>query len=378
MVAWTLSTIIFFVISNQVEASKPLIWNTTMLEIVRSNTAYKTTFEKNLRAADKICNVDPVVVTDKVNCRVDKHYYYQTSGYFWLSGSSDSAYVYKDGYRNPDSYDYDFYRLKEMIRRLKFLSVAYYLSDDEKYYGAYIKQLNAWFIEKSTYMYPNFKYAGFVSDQNEKGARGLAQAYVFIDLLESLRLVNDSKKIDIKTYRAIQKWFKTYIENLDADYGCSIKKVKNNIGSGYDITLVYLYLFVGEKKKAKQLADQFADKWLYKQIKENGEQPAELRREAAFSYSVYNLAHIIDFCFLYRYWGRDFYHENQERIDSAFSFLEQFAKNPSSFPYKQVSGWDDKIRNFNRQMDRLERLRSRNDSIGPKLSRPLSVYEIIE
>ena len=358
-----------------------MIWNVSKLEVIRHGDDYETSRERIFKTADKYCELSPVVVTDKTKSVVDdKHFYCQIAGYFWRDSTVSGTYVNKDGYINPESEDYDFSRLKEMVRRCKFLSSAYYLSGKEKYYTAYLKQLRAWFIDKDSYMYPNFSFSGVVPGQNDnKGAtRGLAQAYVFIDLMESLRLVNDTKKVDGKTYRAIQEWFRAFIENVDADYGSSIKKVKNNIGSGYDITLVYLYLFVGEKKKAKQLADKFADKWLYKQIKEDGTQPAELRREAAFSYSVYNLTHIIDFCFLYRYWGRDFYHENQERIDSAFSFLEQYARNPSSFPYKQVSGWDDKIRNLNRQMDRRERLRNGNDSIVPKVSRPLSVYEIIE
>ena len=116
-----------------------------------------------------------------------------------------------------------------------------------------------------------------------------------------------------------------------------------------------MYLFSGKEKRAKEIVDEFADLRIEKQILDDGSQPAELKRTKAMSYSLYNLTHIIDMCYLARYWYPNYYQEHRDRIDKAFEFLGQYVDNPQVFPYQQISNWEGCQRNYYNQLNRLKK-----------------------
>lgn len=129
------------------------------------------------------------------------------------------------------------------------------------------------------------------------------------------------------------------------------------ISLAYDITIANMYLFAGKEKKAKEIVDKFNELRIERQILEDGSQPVELKRTKAFSYSLYNLSHIIDFCFLARYWYPNYYQEHRDRIDKAFSFLEQYVGNKKSFPFQQISDWKECMKDYQDLLGRIEQLR---------------------
>lgn len=365
---------------GQVKVSPPLIWNLEALDYVKNENSLIATNKRFLHSADKYCRLLPVVVTEKKeNIVGDKHYFYQIRGYYWADSLHPDNFIKKDGYRNPAYKDYDFTRLTEMAKRCKYLSVAYYFTGKREYYDAFMRQILAWFVDKDTYMYPSFKYASMLPNGKkiEGTAAVLIEAYTFVDVLESLRLMDIVKPIDNVTKKKLKEWFRQFVANVECDYGKLIGKLKNNIGLAWDVTLMNIYLFIDESAKAKELANQFADKWLYKHIMSDGRQPLELKRATAFGYSVYNLTHIIDFCFLSRYWEMNFYQKHRKRIDKAFDYLEQFRNDTTSFPYRQVSGWKKCLNNLKRQESRLIRLRL-YQHVDQSNRKRLSIYQVFE
>lgn len=358
--------------------SEPLIWNIDNLDKVKKDERLQSTYQDILKNADMYCNIVPFVVTNKKKSfHTDKHYYCSISIYYWPDSLHPGKYVRRDGYKNPELKEYDLYLLSNMSKCLKYLSVAYYLSNNEKYRNAFVKQLKAWFVDKDTYMYPSFRYAQVIPGQNDNRGNGscLIETYDFNDVIESIRLVNQVKVLDGELIKGLQKWFRTFIMNIGVDYGNYARNVKNNIGLAYDVTRMNMYLFVGDENKAAKLFRQFTNKWLYRHILENGCQPLELKRASGFSYSVYNLTHILDFCFMAQYWNVDYYKLHQERIDMAFSFLEDYKISNQSLRQKNTREWERQLRNFYNQEMRRNRLRNHesktlsliNTSIGELL-----------
>jgi len=131
-----------------------------------------------------------------------------------------------------------------------------------------------------------------------------------------------------------------------------MRKGTQNISLAYDVLLVNMYLFGGNEKRAKEIADSFANNRIYIQIKEDGSQPGELNRTIAFTYSIYNLIHIVDFCYLVRYWDAEYYSKYGARIDLVFSYLQHYAENPDSFPYQQIVSWKNWIKVLEEQVKR--------------------------
>lgn len=344
------------------KTNEPLVWNIEQLEAMKMDSVKKKSYFEIMNAGNKYCVDNPIVITDKNKTFApDKHYYCTIGPYWWPDSLHPGRYVSRDGYVNPERNQYDKARLDRLAKKCQSLSKAFYLTDSIKYYNAFIQQIRAWFVDKDTYMYPNFEYAAVIPGRNNNIGRGagIIDAYLFNTVIESIRLVDCVKRIDEETYSIVKAWFLAFAEW--ADYGVyskDIRKGKNNIVLAYDITLVNMYLFVGKVTRAKEIADSFALKRIYEQINEDGSQPEELKRTKAFSYSLANLTHIIDFCYLVRLWYPYYYLDHHERIDVAFDFLGQYVDKEESFPFQQIVDWKNCMKDYQFQRNRLNYLQA--------------------
>jgi hypothetical protein len=346
----------------QLEAvrSEPLVWSIDEFEQMREDLSNNKTAISIIKEADVLCADRPVVITDKVLFfGTNRHFYNSIGPYWWPDPEKKGRFIRKDGEVNPDSKNYDREKLAKLATNCKKLSIAFYLTQNIKYYDAYIKQIRAWFIDEDTYMIPSFEFAQVIPGQhNNKGrSTGMIDAYSFNIVLESIRLVDYVKRIDRRTMTLLRQWFLEFAEWSEDTYGKTMRNGKQNISIAYDVTMINMYIFAGKNKKAKILADAFAKRKLYVQVDKDGSQPAELARTNAFSYSLSNLTRIIDFCYLVRKWDKSYYKKHADRIDKAVAFLQQYADNPKSFPYQQKSSWNDCIKKFNTQKKRLEKLK---------------------
>ena len=352
----------FFQLEAFSKRLKPLIWDMARLEQIKKNQNADEEAQMIIRYADEYCRKEPCTITEdkRLHFCEDTHFYTSMGPYRWKDPENPGRYILRDGVANPERKYYEAGRLSDMSLRCVRLSKAFYFTKDKKYYKAFLNQIRAWFIDTATYMYPNFEYAQVIpGENNNKGtSMGMIEAYAFNEIIESTRLVDSIKRIDRKTMKALKAWIKEFTEWSIGKYGEYFQKVQNNISLAYDVTMINMYLFIENEEDAKMLADCFTEKRINTQINEDGSQPAELIRTKAFFYSLYNLEHILDFCFLALKWDRGFYQKNGERIDKAFDYLQQYADAPSSFPYQQISGWEECISMFDNLKYRRNNLRN--------------------
>lgn len=340
----TIGLLLFFSCDAKVRNDRPLVWDMSRLEQMRADGGASKEARKILKVADWLCEAQPVTVTDKkkLTFEPNKHYFCCIGPYWWPDSLNTGKFINKDGIVNPESKQYDNVRLNEVVTRCQTLSEAFYISGERKYYDAFVRQLWVWFIDKKTYMYPTFEYAQVVPGQhNNKGrSTGLISAYGMNTLIESIRLVNGVKRIDRRAMKGLQQWFEAFADDSEDRYGIMFRGVKNNISLAYDVTMANMYLFAGKEKRAKEIVDEFAVLRIEEQLLEDGSQPSELKRTKAFTYSIFNLTHIVDMCYLARYWYPDYYQEHRERIDKAFEFLGQYVEGLERFPYQQITSWE--------------------------------------
>lgn len=346
-------------VTGPIEAQKqiPLIWDTQRLEQTEKN---HTNAKRIIDNADTYCNIREVVVTEKEKTFAPNNHYYCSIGpYWWPDTLNGKKYINRDGHFNPEIKQFDYYKLIDLSNRCENLSKAFYITHNPKYYNALLVQLKSWFVNKKTYMKPTFMYSQVIPGQNDNKGRstGMIDAYLFNNILESIRLVNSIKRIDRKTMKSIQKWIRDFADDSFERYDRLFSKSNTNISLAYDVTMVNMYLFASEEMKAKQIADQFAERRIEAQINADGSQPSELKRTRAFFYSMYNLGHIIDFCYIARYWYPNYYNDHKVKIDMAFEFLGKYVDTPETFPYQQISNWADCQQDYYRQLDRLNKLK---------------------
>ncbi len=323
---------------------RPLVWDYDELLSLKNDYLNNKKARTIINTAIVYSKKKPISVIDnkKLTFEPNVNYYCSIGPYWWPDSSNTNKYVNKDGHVNPESEMYDDKKLSEMSKRCQAFSKAFFITGEMEFYDAFIEQLYAWFIDKNTYMIPSFEYAQITPGYNMNKGRstGMIDAYYFNTVIESIRLVNGKKRINKKTLRRIKKWFSDFAKDSESKYGESLYNTNNNVSLAFDVIMTNVYLFVGNNKKAKIIADNFAERRINKQILENGKQPAELNRTKAYTYSLYNLSHIIDFCYLVRYWYPNYYANHRDRIDNAFDFLGRYVDNSEEFPYKQITSWD--------------------------------------
>lgn len=341
------------------KGQKPLVWDMEELKELKDFPNSQKSLSI-IREADKYYEEKPVVVTDKQHTFApNKHYYCSLSVYWWPDPDNPGKYFNKDGKRNPEYKEYDFERLSDLSKRCVCFSKAYYITRDSKYYRAFVRQIIAWFIDENTYMYPQYEYSQVIPGYNSNKGRssGMIDAYTFNSIIESIRLVNSVKRIRRSTMRSLNKWFLSFAQWSEMTYGEIMLNGVQNISLAYDVTLMNIYLFTGEKRNAEEIANNFSERRINVQIKEDGSQPEELKRTMAISYSLYNLTHVLDFCYLARIIDDNYYFKNSERIDKAFNYVQYYIENPDLFPFQQIASWEGCRNTLNEQLQRRDKLR---------------------
>ena len=359
--------ILILLLTNHIKCiSQPIIWDYERLQETKSNPSSQTQLLNNYRKyADKFVASPPIYVTNKDNKLIsDTHNYVSLAIYYWPPKDSvKTQWEHRDGEVNPAYKSYDGRKLELLEDRLRTLSIGYYLTGDSHYRDTYIQQIKAWFIDKQTYMYPNFNYAQIIPDKHIKEGQpwGLIEAYQFNSVLESIRLMDYLGQIDLSTMKLLKKWFKQFSKWMESSpQGKEVAAAINNQSIAYDVTLLNMKLFYNGKID-RHISDNFRTKRLLRQISSDGSQPEELKRTRAIHYSVYNLSHIIDFCRIMQHTGVDYYIQNKDLIDKAFSYLLKTTNSPQSFSYKELN-WDESVQNLYRECTRIHyNIEKKND-----------------
>ena len=366
-------------------ASSQIVWNMDNLKAVKENDEYTSVKKSCIKKADSALNEADITVVSDAKKFVEDTHNYVSIGIYWWPDSTDSTapYIRKDGQRNPEADDYDGVKITNMKNRLKWLSIAFYLTGEEKYYDAFIKQLKVWFLDEETYMYPNFEYGQIIPGRNGNKGRdaGLIEAYDFVDVIESVRLVNSIKALNKSVMTGLKNWFSDFAQWMQtSEIGIKERKTVNNHGVAYDTNLMSMAEFISDNRLMEELTDSFRTTRLEVQINADGSQPSELARNNAFNYSVYNLTHILDFCFIKESSGSHFYEENKDKINSAFAYLWQFVNNQDAFPYKELKSWNTVTKYLRQQTARIKRLHGADLSFVPSgetLEDSITVSELL-
>jgi hypothetical protein len=329
--------------------AEPLIWNMNSIDQARlsPNEASKAI----IREAEKNLSAILVTVVDKpmTPASGDKHDYMSMGRYWWPNPDTADGlpYIRKDGQTNPEIDKLDRIPLAKFTRNVYTLSLAYYLSGDERYAAKAVENLRIWFINKKTKMNPNMNFGQTIPGHNNGKGRGegVLDTYSFVEMLEGISLIEKSKKYTNNDREALKTWFTTYLDwMLSSEIGKEEQNAPNNHGVAFDIQVVRFALFVGKDDIARRFINAFAANRIFKQIEPNGAQPLELARTTAFGYSVFNLMHFIDMAMMAKSVNIDVFNAvspDGRSITKAIEFLLPFQGKPQSqFPYPQIKDWD--------------------------------------
>jgi Alginate lyase len=307
------------------------------------DASLKPVFEQLLANAKKAQTSKPVSVMDKqqVPPNGDKHDYISQAPYFWKDASGH--YVRRDGERNPESgKDSDAGRVGRMCSNVHALAMAFYFTGDEAYAAHAAELLRVWFLNPATRMNPNLNYGQGVPGEVEGRPMGIIGTRGFVQLVDDLRLLKDSKTWTAEDQQGMISWMSEYLNWLQTSkIGIGEENATNNHGTFYDTQAAAIAAFVGKPELARKIVAEAREKRIAKQIEPDGRMPRELQRTKSFGYSAFNLRALEDLASIGQNLGIDLWHfttSDGRSIRKALDFMAPYADPERKWPYQEIDG----------------------------------------
>lgn len=258
------------------------------------------------------------------------HDFYSEGDYWWPDPQNpDGPYIRRDGETNPDNFTA---HRKAMIRFSQIvgdLTSAWLLTGESKYTDAVMKHLRAWFIDPATLMNPNLLYAQAIKGVATGRGIGIIDTIHLIEVVQSLRIMEEKGIIDKEDLKALKLWFTDYLTWMSTHrYGVSEMNAKNNHGTCWVMQAAAFALFTNNEEMIHFCTERYKTVLLPGQMATDGSFPLELERTKPYGYSLFNLDAMATICQLLTTGQEDLwnYTVDGKSIDKGIAWLFPFVK----------------------------------------------------
>lgn len=303
----------------------------------------------------------------------DVHDYVSYARYYWPDPAKPDGrpYVSHDGQHNREQVARgDRPRIDKFADAVEALAATWRVNRDEAAARRAGEWLRAWFITPATRMNPHLEYAQvrLGHNQDRGNATGMLDTRAFAQVIDGLRLLEDSPALTPAEHAAIRAWFTAYLHWFTtARNALDERAAKNNHGSWYLAQVIPMARYVGRDDLARELCESDKAR-IAAQIQPDGSQPEEIRRVDGLGYSRFNLEAQFRVAHLAAGLGIDLWNYTSPdgaSLRRAIDFLRPYNDKPETWPTSQ----NEKLpRGF------LDQLIRQGDSVwgsSPAISRPM-------
>jgi len=314
-----------------------------------SNSFLEASLNQLLLQADSFLKKEPHSVMEKKQLPVsgNKHDFLSLAPYMWPDPSKPNGlpYIGRDGKVNPEIHSIpDLSNLKNMIWKVKVLSLAYYFTDNETYASKAEELMCVWFLNKETYMNPNLKYAEVDRGINNGSSRGIMEGVNLPDIMDSVALIRHSHAWTKQDQQGIELWFSDYLDwLLNSDQGRHEAQKNNNHGTYFDVQVSSIALFLNKTNIARDILQENRDELISEKIQPDGRQPFELTRANSLDYSIFNLLGLFKLASIGQHLGINLWNYKTPQgggLQKAMDYLLPYVLKKKSWPYMQIQPID--------------------------------------
>lgn len=317
---------------------------------------YSTSFQKLIREADQALNDTVFSVTYKklTPPSGDKHDYISYGPYWWPDPEKSDGlpWIRRDGEVNPLSRDNntDYTEKATFFNNVSDLSWAFFFSDNKEYATKLKELLDVWFLDEDTKMNPNLNFAQGIPGINDGRGIGIIDFAGITKVITAIEILEIKNAIDPHMSVDLRNWLSGYLNWLQTSKnGIFERDTKNNHGTYYDLQVVSLHLFLGNKEGAREVLETAKLKRIASQIEPDGKQPHELARTKSLSYSTMNLKGMTQLAIFGTKVGVDLWNyspQNAGNIKQAYEFLKPYAMGEKEWTYEQINSKEKAIKSL--------------------------------
>jgi hypothetical protein len=273
----------------------------------------------------------------------DPHDYVSYARYWWPDPAKADGlpYVQRDGQHNREQVARgDRHRIGQFCDTVEPLAAAWHLRRDAAAARRAGEWLRAWFVAPATRMNPHLDYAQvrLGHKKNRGNPAGLLDSRGFANVIDALRLLDDSPALTAEEKTAIRAWFTAFLHWFTtAPVALEERAARNNHGSWYFAQAIPIARYTGQDELARALVGE-ARALIAHQIQPDGGQPEEIRRADGLGYSHFNLEALALVARHAAALGIDLWHytaPNGASLYRAVDFLRPYNAAPETWPHRQ-------------------------------------------
>jgi hypothetical protein len=303
---------------------------------------------QTLRKATWALNEQPVTVTASVSPRSagGKHDFYSEGDYWWPDPDHpEGPFIQRDGQTNPDNFVAHRHAMIRLSQIIGALGSAYVLTNDDKYVTHAFRHAQAWFVDTATMMNPSLQFAQAIKGRATGRGIGIIDTIHLIEVVQGLRVMENSPEVVKKQLMAIKNWFSDYLVWLTShQYGKDEMNAKNNHGTCWVMQVAAFAKFTGSQEMIAFCKNRYKTILLPDQMAEDGSFPQELRRTKPYGYSLFNLDAMAMVCKILsddkdNLWA--YRTPNGQGIEKGIHFLFPYVEDKNKWPFgKDVMYWE--------------------------------------
>jgi hypothetical protein len=306
---------------------------------------YQKAIQSLIGDAAKVMKAQPGSVMLKTDLPPsgDTHDYMSVAPYWWPDSTRPGGvpYIRRDGVTNPEHNSVgDRVRLGRLMGDVRTLALAYFVSENEEYAARAVVHLRIWFLDTATRMNHHLKYAQSIKGVIEGRGIGIIDTYGFRDLIDAMQVLKGSKYWTEAVDKGMKEWFTAYLKwLLESTNGNEESAAKNNHGTTYDVQVVSIALYLGERDVAREILLAAGPKRIAVQIEPDGSQPLELERTKSWGYSLMNAEALVNLALLGKYSGVDLWHfetKDGRSLSKALDYLLPYALDEKKWSNTQI------------------------------------------
>lgn len=313
--------------------------------IEKKDRDYALAFDQLIGDADHALMFKPVSVMTKKDFPPsgDKHDYMSIAPYWWPNPNTATGvpYVRRDGEVNPETKNFtDKTVLPGLSASIYHLALAYYFTGKEAYATHASKLVRVWFLDTSTRMNPNLKYAQSVKGVTDGRAEGVIDTRHFMHIIDAIQLLKASKTWTKKDQLGMEGWVKEFIDWLGTStIGKEEMNAPNNHGVWYDAQLLAYAGFMRDTSLVNTIYTRVV-KRLDKEMDDQGSFPLEMRRTTSLHYSVFILTAYSSLATRFQQLGLDLWKANTasgKSLKKGFDFILPYLLKKQAWTGPQIN-----------------------------------------